>query len=116
MPIDGLRGASPSPFCGGAGPPDDWACAQCAETRATGAKGETRSRLGKSGTRLSPSLYARAVRQPIKSAGAAAEGERAPVARERARIQMDRERLHRLLRLGFEKGASDIHFQVGCLP
>jgi len=29
---------------------------------------------------------------------------------------MDRERLHRLLRLGFEKGASDIHFQVGCLP
>jgi twitching motility protein PilT len=29
---------------------------------------------------------------------------------------MDRERLHRLLRLGFEKGSSDIHFQVGCLP
>ena len=29
---------------------------------------------------------------------------------------MDRERLHRLLRLGFEKGASDIHFQSGCLP
>jgi twitching motility protein PilT len=29
---------------------------------------------------------------------------------------MDVERLHRLLRLGFEKGASDIHFQVGCLP
>ena len=29
---------------------------------------------------------------------------------------MDRERLHRLLRLGFEKGASDIHFQVGYLP
>ncbi len=29
---------------------------------------------------------------------------------------MDRERLHRLLRLGFEKGASDIHFQAGCLP
>jgi twitching motility protein PilT len=29
---------------------------------------------------------------------------------------MDRERLHRLLRLGFEKGSSDIHFQVGYLP
>jgi twitching motility protein PilT len=29
---------------------------------------------------------------------------------------MDRERLDRLLRLGFEKGASDIHFQVGYLP
>ncbi len=29
---------------------------------------------------------------------------------------MDRERLHRLLSLGFEKGASDIHFQVGYLP
>jgi twitching motility protein PilT len=29
---------------------------------------------------------------------------------------MDRERLHRLLALGFEKGASDIHFQVGYLP
>jgi twitching motility protein PilT len=29
---------------------------------------------------------------------------------------MDREKLHRLLRLGFEKGASDIHFQVGYLP
>jgi len=29
---------------------------------------------------------------------------------------MDCERLHRLLRLGFEKGASDIHFQAGCLP
>jgi twitching motility protein PilT len=29
---------------------------------------------------------------------------------------MDRERLHRLLRLGFDKGASDIHFQVGYLP
>ena len=29
---------------------------------------------------------------------------------------MDLERLQRLLRLGFEKGASDIHFQVGCLP
>jgi twitching motility protein PilT len=29
---------------------------------------------------------------------------------------MDRERLHRLLALGFEKGASDIHFQAGCLP
>ena len=29
---------------------------------------------------------------------------------------MDRERLNRLLRLGFEKGASDIHFQVGYLP
>ena len=29
---------------------------------------------------------------------------------------MDRDRLNRLLRLGFEKGASDIHFQVGYLP
>ncbi len=29
---------------------------------------------------------------------------------------MDQERLHRLLSLGFEKGASDIHFQVGYLP
>jgi twitching motility protein PilT len=29
---------------------------------------------------------------------------------------MDHEKLHRLLRLGFEKGASDIHFQVGYLP
>ena len=29
---------------------------------------------------------------------------------------MDRERLNRLLRLGFDKGASDIHFQVGYLP
>ncbi len=29
---------------------------------------------------------------------------------------MDRERLHKLLCLGFEKGASDIHFQVGYLP
>jgi twitching motility protein PilT len=29
---------------------------------------------------------------------------------------MDRERLHRLLTLGFEKGASDVHFQVGYLP
>jgi twitching motility protein PilT len=29
---------------------------------------------------------------------------------------MERERLHRLLTLGFEKGASDIHFQVGYLP
>ena len=29
---------------------------------------------------------------------------------------MDRDRLHRLLHLGFEKGASDIHFQVGYLP
>jgi len=29
---------------------------------------------------------------------------------------MDMEKLHRLLRLGFEKGASDIHFQVGYLP
>ena len=29
---------------------------------------------------------------------------------------MDREKLHRLLRLGLEKGASDIHFQVGNLP
>jgi twitching motility protein PilT len=29
---------------------------------------------------------------------------------------MEREKLHRLLRLGIEKGASDIHFQVGYLP
>jgi twitching motility protein PilT len=29
---------------------------------------------------------------------------------------MDREKLHRLLRLGIEKGASDIHFQAGYLP
>ena len=29
---------------------------------------------------------------------------------------MDRERLNRLLRLGYDKGASDIHFQVGYLP
>jgi len=29
---------------------------------------------------------------------------------------MDREKLHRLLRLGLQKGASDIHFQVGYLP
>ena len=29
---------------------------------------------------------------------------------------MDNEKLNRLLRLGFEKGASDIHFQVGHLP
>ncbi len=29
---------------------------------------------------------------------------------------MEREKLNRLLRLGIEKGASDIHFQVGCLP
>ncbi len=29
---------------------------------------------------------------------------------------MDREKLHRLLRLGLEKSASDIHFQVGNLP
>ncbi len=29
---------------------------------------------------------------------------------------MDREKLHRLLRLGIEKSASDIHFQVGYLP
>jgi twitching motility protein PilT len=29
---------------------------------------------------------------------------------------MDRDKLHRLLKLGFEKGASDIHFQVGYLP
>ncbi len=29
---------------------------------------------------------------------------------------MDHEKLHRLLRLGIEKGASDIHFQVGYLP
>ena len=31
-------------------------------------------------------------------------------------MSLDRERLDRLLRLGFEKGASDIHFQVGYLP
>jgi twitching motility protein PilT len=29
---------------------------------------------------------------------------------------MDRDKLYRLLRLGIEKGASDIHFQVGYLP
>jgi len=29
---------------------------------------------------------------------------------------MDREKVYRLLRLGLEKGASDIHFQVGYLP
>jgi twitching motility protein PilT len=29
---------------------------------------------------------------------------------------MERDKLHRLLRLGIEKGASDIHFQVGYLP
>ena len=29
---------------------------------------------------------------------------------------MDPEKLYRLLRLGLEKGASDIHFQVGYLP
>lgn len=29
---------------------------------------------------------------------------------------MDREKLERLLRLGLEKGASDVHFQVGYLP
>jgi twitching motility protein PilT len=29
---------------------------------------------------------------------------------------MEREKLHRLLRLGIEKGASDIHLQVGYLP
>ena len=29
---------------------------------------------------------------------------------------MDQEKLHRLLRLGIEKGASDIHLQVGYLP
>ncbi len=29
---------------------------------------------------------------------------------------MDQEKLYRLLRLGLEKGASDIHFQVGYLP
>src|SRR5262245_15753420 len=29
---------------------------------------------------------------------------------------MDREKLNRLLRLGLEKGASDIHFQAGNLP
>ena len=29
---------------------------------------------------------------------------------------MDREKLNRLLRLGIEKGASDIHFQAGNLP
>jgi twitching motility protein PilT len=30
--------------------------------------------------------------------------------------EMEREKLYRLLRLGLEKGASDIHFQVGYLP
>ena len=29
---------------------------------------------------------------------------------------MEKEKMERLLRLGLEKGASDIHFQVGCLP
>ena len=29
---------------------------------------------------------------------------------------MDREKLHKLLRLGLEKGASDVHFQVNCPP
>ena len=29
---------------------------------------------------------------------------------------MEREKLYRLLRLGLEKGASDIHFQVDYLP
>ena len=29
---------------------------------------------------------------------------------------MDREKLHKLLRLGLEKGASDVHFQVDCPP
>src|SRR5574338_672896 len=29
---------------------------------------------------------------------------------------MEREKVYRLLRLGIEKGASDIHFQVGYLP
>lgn len=29
---------------------------------------------------------------------------------------MERDKIHRLLRLGLEKGASDIHFQVGYLP
>ena len=29
---------------------------------------------------------------------------------------MEREKLYRLLRLGIEKGASDIHLQVGYLP
>ncbi|MBW1688499.1 MAG: type IV pili twitching motility protein PilT, partial [Deltaproteobacteria bacterium] len=29
---------------------------------------------------------------------------------------MERDKLYRLLRLGIEKGASDIHFQVGYLP
>jgi twitching motility protein PilT len=29
---------------------------------------------------------------------------------------MDREKVYRLLRLGIQKGASDIHFQVGYLP
>ena len=29
---------------------------------------------------------------------------------------MEREKFYRLLRLGLEKGASDIHFQVGNLP
>jgi twitching motility protein PilT len=31
-------------------------------------------------------------------------------------MDMDREKLHRLLRLGIEKGASDVHLQVGHLP
>jgi twitching motility protein PilT len=31
-------------------------------------------------------------------------------------VTMEREKLYRLLRLGLEKGASDIHFQVGYLP
>jgi twitching motility protein PilT len=31
-------------------------------------------------------------------------------------VPMEREKLYRLLRLGLEKGASDIHFQVGYLP
>jgi twitching motility protein PilT len=32
------------------------------------------------------------------------------------RAAMERDKLYRLLRLGLEKGASDIHFQVGYLP
>src|SRR5512134_803830 len=36
--------------------------------------------------------------------------------RRRESEAMDREKFYRLLRLGIEKGASDIHFQVGNLP
>ena len=40
----------------------------------------------------------------------------APIAGRLSGERMDREKLYRLLRLGIEKGASDIHFQVGNLP